>query len=63
LGETLGKGSFFFLRLGTLFSSLYFLVWSCVDCCMGASVAGGFGLGAKESSRNPGARESDRLCS
>jgi hypothetical protein len=28
-----------------------------LDCYRGASVAGSFGLGGQESSRNPGARE------
>jgi hypothetical protein len=54
----LGKGSII-LRLGTVF--FWFGVW--VDCYRGASVAGSFGLGGQESSRNPGAREPDRLCS
>jgi hypothetical protein len=63
LGESLRKGNCFFLRLGNMFSGLYFLVWSCVDYCMGASIAGGFGLGVQESSQNPRAREPDRLFS
>ena len=48
-----------YLRLGTVF--FWFGVW--VDCYRGASVAGIFGLGGQESSRNLGARESDRLSS
>jgi hypothetical protein len=32
-----------------------------VNCCRGHQVAGSFGLGGQESSRNPGARELDRL--
>jgi hypothetical protein len=32
-----------------------------VNCCRGHQVAGSFGLGGQESSRNPGAREPDRL--
>jgi hypothetical protein len=43
------------------FVFFWFGVW--VDCYRGASVAGSFGLGGQESSRNPGAREPDRLCS
>jgi hypothetical protein len=45
---------------------LHFLVlgWrNLLDCYMGASVVGSFGLGGQDSSRNPGAREPDRLCS
>jgi hypothetical protein len=34
-----------------------------VDCYRGSLIAGSFGLRGQESSRNPGARESDRLCS
>jgi hypothetical protein len=40
----LGEGSII-LILGTVF----FLVWSLVDCHRGASVAGSFGLGGQES--------------
>jgi hypothetical protein len=60
--EFWGKEAFW--RLGTVFSGFVFFwfgVW--VDCYRGASVAGSFGLGGQESSRNPGAREPDRLCS
>jgi hypothetical protein len=62
-GGNFEERKFFFLRLGNMFSGLYFLVWSCVDYCMGASIAGGFGLGGQESSQNPRAREPDRLFS
>jgi hypothetical protein len=55
-------------RVGAFFEGLencIFLVLgrNLVDCYRGASVAGSFGLGGQESSRNPGAREPDRLCS
>jgi hypothetical protein len=54
-----------FLRLGTVFSGLgYFsgleFGWTVTGV---HQVAGSFGLGGQESSRNPGAREPDRLCS
>jgi hypothetical protein len=52
----LGKGGH--LRAEDIF---WFGVW--VNCCRGHQVAGIFGLGGQESSRNPGAREPDRLCS
>jgi hypothetical protein len=39
----------------------WFGVW--VNGYRGHQVAGSFGLGGQESSRNPGAREPDRLCS
>jgi hypothetical protein len=42
----------------------WFLGWrNLLECYRGASVAGIFGLRGQESSWNPGARESDRICS
>jgi hypothetical protein len=54
------------LRGRTVFSVGYFLVWygEFWWTVTGVhQVAGSFGLGGQESSRNPGAREPDRLCS
>jgi hypothetical protein len=74
--KTFERGTiFFFLERGGIvlehfskggIGKLHFLVLSwrnLLDCYRGASVAGSFGLGGQESSRNPGARELDRLCS
>jgi hypothetical protein len=44
---------------GLIFSGLEF-GWTVTGV---HQVAGSFGLGGQESSRNPGAREPDRLCS
>jgi hypothetical protein len=59
----LGKRKHYW-RLETVFPGWYFLVLEFGWTVTGVhQVAGSFGLGGQESSRNPGAREPDRLCS